>query len=177
MAVVDVVQALIAPVLADLGLELYDLEHAGGSLRVTIDREGGVDVDALAQATRLVSRELDRADPIPGAYTLEVSSPGLERTLRRPDHFRRAVGSTVSVRTHGRVEGERRAAGVLRSADDDGIVVDVEPERPGDPVQPRRLTYDQIERARTTFAWGPTPKPGGPRTRRAAPRPTEATSS
>src|SRR5688572_21390947 len=92
VGVTEQVQSIIEPVLADLGLELYDLEHGGGSLRVTVDREGGLDAELITQATRLISRELDRTDPIPGAYTLEVSSPGLERTLRRPEHFRRAVG-------------------------------------------------------------------------------------
>jgi len=177
VSVIDRIQAIIEPVLADLGLELYDLEHGGGSLRVTVDREGGVDMEALAQATRLLSRELDRTDPLPGAYTLEVSSPGLERPLRRPEHFRRAVGTTVSVRTHGRVDGARRVQGTLRAADDDGITVDVEPDRPGAPLVARRLAYGEIERARTVFTWGPAPKPGGPRSRSHAAPSTEATSS
>jgi len=177
MAVIDKVQKIIEPVLTDLGLQLYDLEHTGGALRVTIDRDGGIDMEAIAQATRLVSRELDRTDPMPGAYTLEVSSPGLERTLRRPDHFRKAVGTAVSVRTHGRVEGERRVQGTLSAADDEGITVEAEGDTPGGPTTPRFVRYDQIERARTIFTWGPTPKPGGPRPRSQAASPTEATSS
>ena len=84
MGVVERVHPLVAPILADLGLELYDLEHAGGILKVVIDRDGGVDLEEIALATRLISRELDHSDPIPGRYTLEVGSPGLERPLRRP---------------------------------------------------------------------------------------------
>src|SRR5262245_45811835 len=99
MSTIERVTELVAPILADFGLELYDLEHTGGVLKVTVDRAGGVDLDALAAVTRNVSRELDHADPIPGHYTLEITSPGLERVLRTPAHFAGAVGSKVNVRT------------------------------------------------------------------------------
>ena len=71
--VVERVHELITPILADLGLDLYDLDHAGGVLRVVVDRPGGVDMTAIADATRLISRELDHTDPIPGRYQLEVT--------------------------------------------------------------------------------------------------------
>jgi ribosome maturation factor RimP len=144
----DTVRDLVEPVLAGLGYELVDVELSGPTLRIRIDRDGGVDLDAIAQASEAVSATLDRHDPMPGRYTLEVSSPGVERPLRTPDHFRRFVGSTVVVRTHPTDEGDRRVEGVLAAADDEGIVV-------GD----RRIPYDRIERARTTFTWGPSPKP------------------
>ena len=80
--IVEKVRPVVEQVAADLGLEVYDLEHAGGTLRVTIDRDGGVDLEAIADVTRMVSRELDHLDPFPGRYTLEVTSPGLERTRR-----------------------------------------------------------------------------------------------
>src|SRR5262249_32091406 len=104
----DRIRELVLPLLSDLGLSLYDLEHAGGVVRITIARPGGVDLETIALATRIVSRELDHADPVPGHYTLEVTSPGLERALRTPDHFRAAVGSVVAVRTQPGVEGDRR---------------------------------------------------------------------
>jgi len=151
--VVERVTELVAPILADLGLELYDIEHGGATLKVVVDRAGGIDLDSLAEVTRNVSRELDHADPIPGRYTLEVTSPGLERNLRTPVHFARAVGEMVAIRTHPNVEGERRVTGRLRVADAEGIVVAVEDE------SERRLRYDEIERARTVFEWGPAPKP------------------
>jgi ribosome maturation factor RimP len=164
---VDRVQALVAPVLADLGLEIYDLEHAGGIVRVTVDRDGGIDLEGIALATRLISRELDHADPLPGRYTLEVTSPGLERNLRTPAHFARAVGSTVAVRTHPHVEGDRRVQGTLRAADGAGI--DVTQITAAGPTE-RRLAYDDIERARTVFEWGGQPKAA------ARPRPVASTS-
>jgi ribosome maturation factor RimP len=149
MEATGTVQDLVAPALAAEGLEVVDVELAGATLRVTVDRpEGGIDLDAVAEATRVVSDLLDRHDPIPGRYTLEVSSPGLERTLRTPEHFRRFVGTTVSVKTVPGAEGDRRLQGRLDAADDDGVE-----------LEGRRIPYAQIERARTVFEWGPGPKP------------------
>jgi ribosome maturation factor RimP len=155
MSVSDRVRDLVAPICADLGLELYDVEHSAGKVRVTVDKPGGVDLDALAVATRLISRELDERDPVPSRYQLEVSSPGLERPLRTPEHYRRAVGQSVSIRLLPGRGDDRRIAGVLAAADDEAVTVEVE--GAGSPV---RLPYADIERARTTFSWGGQPKPG-----------------
>jgi ribosome maturation factor RimP len=153
MTIVDRLRDLIEPVVTGLGLELFDLEYGGGALRVTVDRADGVDLEAVAQATRAVSRALDDADPIEGHYTLEVSSPGLERTLRTPAHFAWAVGKQVSVKTVAGFEGERRLSGTIRSADESGVVIEgTEPERE------HRLEYGDIEKARTVFEWGGEPK-------------------
>jgi len=158
---------LVDPIVADLQLDLYDLEFAGGTLRLTVDTPpgspGGVDVDTLSQCTRLVSRELDHTDPIPGHYTLEVSSPGLERSLRRPWHFQREVGKTVNIRLRDVDAGQRRLTGVLVAADDTTCTVRIVPEgNKADPadIVDRVVQLDQIDRARTVFEWGPTPKPG-----------------
>jgi ribosome maturation factor RimP len=157
----------VAPVLDERGLLLHDLEHSGTSIRVVIDRADvedgrGLDVDALAAATRAISRLLDELDPIDGHYTLEVSSPGLERPLRTPAHFARAVGADVSVKTRPGSDGERRVEGTVQSADDDGFTLTLAD------GGTRRIRYDEVEKARTTFAWGPAPKPGGPKPPKAA---------
>jgi ribosome maturation factor RimP len=149
------VKALVVPIIADLELDLYDFEYAGGVVKVTIDKPGGVDLDAIGLATRLISREMDHQDPITGRYTLEVSSPGLERNLRVPDHFRRIIGWKVNVRTHATVEGDRRAQGVLTAADEQGITVAT---TKGKQVVDRHLSYRDIERARTVFEWEKTEK-------------------
>src|SRR5262245_61880375 len=163
MSVSDRVRDLVAPICADLGLELYAVEPSAGKVRVTVDKPGGVDLDALAVATRLISRELSERDPVPGRYQLEVSSPGLERPLRTPAHYQRAVGQSVSVRLLPGHGDERRVAGVVAEADDDAVTIQLD-DRDGERV---RLPYDDIERARTTFAWGGQPKPGkGPRSAR-----------
>ena len=167
MGVVERVHPLVAPILADLGLELYDLEHAGGILKVVIDRDGGVDLEEIALATRLISRELDHSDPIPGRYTLEVGSPGLERVLRTAEHYRRAVGIKVNVRTLAHVAGDRRLQGVLVAADEHRITVRLDETGP-QPAEERTLALADVERARTVFEWGGAPKPGKPATGRAA---------
>ena len=162
MAATDRVRPFVLPVLSDLGLDLYDLEHAGGVLKVTVDKEGGVDLEAIALATRLISRELDQHDPFPGRYTLEISSPGLERPLRTPDHFRRVVGWTINVRTHAHVDGDRRVQGVLKAADHHGITVTIVE---GTSLGERKLAYPDIERAKTVFEWAAAERPVGPKPR------------
>jgi ribosome maturation factor RimP len=170
-----VVQELVEPVLAAEGVELVDVSFSGGTLQLFVDRPGGIDLDAISALSTRVSRLLDDHDPIPGRYTLEVSSPGVERPLRRPDHFRRFLGSLVSVKTRPDVEGERRQQGRLQEADDEGIVV-VAVDGPHEGV-PRRLAYGEIDRARTVFEWGGRPKPGAPARRTGlGPRPGGETS-
>src|SRR5690242_9957439 len=150
MGQAEVVRELVAPVLAAEGLELFDCEVKPGLLRVTVDGPGGVTIDRLGQLSQRISRLLDERDPIVERYTLEVTSPGLERPLRTPEHFRRAIGTVVTVRTTGETEGERRVQGVLEAADDTGVV-----------VAGRRIEYANVDRARTVFEWGGQPKPGG----------------
>ena len=118
--------AMLQPVVVAADLELVDVELRAGVLLVTVDRPGGVDLQALTDANRAVSGVLDELDPIPGNYTLEVSSPGVERTLRTPAHFVKAVGETVSIKTRPQVPGERRRRGTLRSADEEGFELDVD---------------------------------------------------
>jgi ribosome maturation factor RimP len=142
---------LLEPVLAGSSLELIDVELRSGVVLVTVDREGGVDLEALTQANRVVSSVLDEHDPFPGHYTLEVSSPGVERTLRTPAHFARAIGEKVTVKTRPQVPGDRRLTGTLVASDEDGLVLRIDGDLTGD----RRLGYSDIDRARTVFEWGP----------------------
>ena len=168
MADQSAVRAAAEPILASLGLELVDVEVVGSGrarvLRLTIDRDGGIDLDTLAEANRPVFDALDSVDAMSGPYTLELSSPGLERPLRRPSEFRRFVGTTISVKSHDPVDDARRHRGLLTEADDTGIVVEVD-------GQHRRFSYDAIASARTVFEWGPAPKPKGPAKRVAKERP------
>jgi ribosome maturation factor RimP len=138
------VRSVIEGPLSAQGYEVVDVEHQGGVLRVTVDRPGGVDLEAVTAATRVVNDVLDLVEE---TTTLEVSSPGVERSLRTPEHFRRSVGSEVAVKARPGAGGERRLSGVLEAADEDGIV-----------VAGRRLAYSDIERARTVFVWPPKPQ-------------------
>lgn len=148
-------QGQLAPLLEAMGLSLYDVEVRGASLVVAVDGPDGVNLDTLAEATGVVSRALDESDPMGGRYTLEVTSPGLERRLRTPEHFSAAVGETVAVRTVPGTEGPRRVTGRLAAAGSRDIEVDEVAEADG----PVHIAYADIERARTVFAWGATPAP------------------
>lgn len=157
----DRLASVLAPVLADLGVTLYDVEVTGAgtsrTLRVLVDRDGGVDLDAVTAATEALAPVLD-TDPVvaaalPGAYLLEVSSPGLERPLRTPVHFRGAIGTPISLKATAPDGSRRRDRVLLLGADDDGIEVEIDGVR-------ERVGYGDIVQARTVFEWGPAPKPG-----------------
>jgi ribosome maturation factor RimP len=145
------VEAVVRPVVESSGLELVEATFGreGGRrvLRVTVDREGGVDLDSISQASERISRRLDLEDFTSTPYTLEVSSPGVERPLRRPHEFARQVGKKVRVKSTGPIEGSRNHAGVLVSSDEEGIEVATD-------TGPRRISYDAITSARTVFEWG-----------------------
>ena len=155
---IDRVHALVAPIAADLQLDVYDIERRGATMRITLDTppgsEGGITLDSLSLATRLISRELDHEDPIAGHYTLEVTSPGLERQLRTPAHFGREVGKTVTIRLRDPQADPRRLQGVLSAADDRTATLLL------DDGTERIVSLDDVDKARTVFEWGPKPKPG-----------------
>ena len=151
MSVADSVRDLLAPLLQGRGLEIYDLTYGGGILRIIVDKPGGVSLDEVAGASKVASRLLDDNDLVPGRYTLEFTSPGLERPLRCPEHYARAVGETISVKLGPHVEGNRRIQGSLMEYDDDGITI----EKDG---VPQRVSFNDIAKARTVFEWGPMPK-------------------
>ncbi|MCZ7629925.1 MAG: ribosome maturation factor RimP [Microthrixaceae bacterium] len=123
-ATTERVGALVAPVLERMSLRLYDVDAPGPTLRVMVDRDGGVDIDTLAEATREISRLLDDSEPVAGSYTLEVSSPGLERPLRTPQHFEGAVGEQVRIKLLAGTQGDRRCEGTLVSVAVDAITVE-----------------------------------------------------
>ncbi len=152
------VSDLVAPIASDLDLDVYDVERRGGTIRVTLDTPAGsaegINLDTLALATRLISRELDHVDPVKGRYTLEVTSPGLERPLRTPAHFRREVGKDVQIRLRDASGDDRRLRGVLEAAGDTSATVRTEA------GEERIVEYSAIDKARTVFEWGPKPKAG-----------------
>ncbi|MXZ84679.1 MAG: ribosome maturation factor RimP [Acidimicrobiia bacterium] len=151
MSVADNVHDLLAPLFQGRGLEVYDLTYGGGVLRIIVDKPGGVSLDEVADASKVASRLLDDNDLVPGRYTLEMTSPGLERPLRRPEHYARAIGEEISVKLGPQVEGQRRIQGVLMGCDDDGITIEED-------GVPRRFSFSDITKARTVFEWGPEPK-------------------
>lgn len=123
---------LLEPVVEQLGFELADIEvRLGGQdglLRLYIDKDGGIDVEDCQSVSRQVSAILDVEDPLPGNYTLEVSSPGLDRTLTKPAHFQRFMGEDIRVKLRFPLEGRRNFRGALKSANDENIEVEVDGE-------------------------------------------------
>jgi ribosome maturation factor RimP len=124
---------LIEPLVGRLGYELVDVEygtgHGRGTLRVFIDAAAGVQLADCERVSREISALFDVEDPIPAAYTLEVSSPGFDRVLRTREHFGRFVGSRVFVELKEPRAGRRRYTGQLLAVDDDGIALAVDQER------------------------------------------------
>lgn len=156
-AVTQRVWELAEPLALASGLELVDVQYRpeGGRtvLRLLLDRPaGGVTLDELSRVSRELGDVLDAHDAVPGRYHLECSSPGLNRPLVRPEHFRRAVGQRVRVRMHDLIEGRRQFRGMLDDATEQSITV-------RDPdVGVVTLALDGIERASTEFEF---PSPGG----------------
>ena len=136
---------LIEPTIERLGYELSDLElklgGRKGIVRVFIDKPEGVGLEDCEIVSRQVSALLDVEDPMPGRYTLEVSSPGLDRKLTKPAHFQRFIGEVVRIRLRFPLEGRRNFRGELKSADDENIEIEVDGES-------YRLPVSTIESAR-----------------------------
>jgi ribosome maturation factor RimP len=122
--------ALFEPVLAKAGYELVEVEfvtgQGGATLRVYIDSPKGIDLDDCAAASQPLSDLLDVEDPFPGDYSIEVSSPGLDRVLRTAEHFARFVDNRVKVELAVPREGRKRYTGMLRRADGESIQMDVD---------------------------------------------------
>ncbi|MGH9124098.1 MAG: ribosome maturation factor RimP [Acidimicrobiales bacterium] len=136
---------LVQPLVTAAGLELWDVEVSPGNVRVLVDRPGGVDLDALADLHRRMASVLDDCD-------LQVSSPGVERVLRTPAHYRQYLGATLSVKAAEPIDGSRRFEGVLQEVGDGGITLDIS-------GRTQSLAYDQIQKAHSVFVWGPRPRP------------------
>ena len=140
------IEELVTPAIEALGCELWGVEFMSqgrhSKLRIYIERtEGGVSVDDCERVIREVGDLLDVEDVVPQSYTLEVSSPGMDRILFRPDHYSRNVGETVEVRLHFPFEGSKRIVGVLAGIEDDQVLVQVGEEE-------YVLPLENIQRAR-----------------------------
>jgi ribosome maturation factor RimP len=158
----EAIRERVAPVVAGLGLDVYDVEITGSgharAIRIVVQRHdtsdgAGVDLDLITDATRVLTPELSGAGVLRDSDALEVSSPGLERNLRRPEHYAAAIGEGVSVKHT--VEGETvRERGVLVRSDETGFDLKL------DDDTDRRVAYADVAACRTVFEWGPAPRPG-----------------
>ena len=135
----------LMPQAADEGVEIVTVEIVGSkkapTIRVFIDAEGGISFDELARTQAWIGTMMDELDPFPGAYMLEVSSPGIDRPLRTPEHFNRFAGETVNIKTRGPIEGRSSFTGELAGFSDGAVRLIVEGET-------MAIPHDQIKRAR-----------------------------
>ena len=126
--VTDVVAGLAQPFVEQAGCTLWDVEYVKEAgewfLRVYIDREGGVCIDDCEAVSRPLSDALDEADPIEGSYIFEVSSAGLDRPLKKPEHFEQSMGRQVDVKFYRPVDGRKERTGVLEGYENGDVTVD-----------------------------------------------------
>ena len=154
MSALDEVRDLAEAVARRRSLRLWDVEFGGrpGSSVVRVFVHGGegdgVDLDTVAKVSEEISRALDLKDPIPGRYTLEVSSPGLERSLRSPEHYQRSMGDKAVIKTTEIVVGNsHRIEGTIREAEPEHVVLELEDELTVE------VPYERIKSAKTVFEW------------------------
>ena len=152
MGALEEVTDLAEAVTRRRSLRLWDVEMGGqpgrAIVRVFVDADDGVDLDTVAEVSEEISRGLDLKDPIHGRYMLEVSSPGLERNLRSPEHFRVSTGRQVVVKTMTKlVADSHRIVGTIVAADDREVRLDLGEKQVAVP-------YDEVKSARTVFEWG-----------------------
>lgn len=137
--------AALEPRAQECGVEIVTVEVVGAkkapTIRVYIDTADGVSFDELSAAQAWINEIMDDIDPFPGAYTLEVSSPGIDRPLRTLDHFRRFAGEQASVQTSRPIEGRSRWTGALSGVEDDLVLIEVDGET-------FKVPIDSMKRAR-----------------------------
>jgi ribosome maturation factor RimP len=151
MGALEEVESLASAVAQRRSLRLWDVQVAGRPgqmlVRVYVDADQGVDLQTVAEVSEELSRGLDLRDPIAGRYTLEVSSPGLERSLRRPEHFVASQGERVVVKAKRPLFSDgNRVEGTILEADQDSVRIE-------DRAGVVDVRYDEIKSARTIFEW------------------------
>lgn len=139
---------ILEPLAEENGLELVTVETSGSGrgqvVRVFLDRRGGIDIDAITVANEWISEALEAVERLRGSYTLEVSSPGIERVLRKRTDFERFAGRRVAVRAKEKIEGRTSFNGILRGVNGEDVVIDVDGTE-------YRVSFGSIERARLKY--------------------------
>jgi ribosome maturation factor RimP len=149
--ITETVEKIALPILEAEGLELVDVEYKKEGqnwfLRVFIDREGKpIDLDDCSRVSERLSEALDEADPIPGAYFLEVSSPGAERPLKKEADYKKAIGKNVYVTTYEPIEGQKAFEGVLTRFEVNQITVE-------EKGKAFRIPLDKVAKARLAIVF------------------------
>jgi len=143
---------LAGPLAEGEGMEIVDIDfrhegsRGGRVLRLYLDKEGGPNMDDLSRVSRQLSELLDAQDTIDGAYTLEVSSPGINRPLKKPAHFARFVGKRIRVRTRDLIDGRRSFLGILGQVVEDSVILTQEGKR-------YQIPFSMIEKSNYEHDW------------------------
>ena len=141
---------VVEPYVTAEGIELDDLEVLGQGprkiVRVTVDGDQPVPIDHIARLSGGIGRLLDESDPFPVAYTLEVSSPGLERSLRRPRHYEKSIKRAVKVKTYAPIDDTKNHRGVLSEVREDDFTINIDGTK-------RVIAFNEVASARTVFRW------------------------
>ncbi len=123
-------EELLNPIAQENHVEIYDVEYVKEGnewfLRAYIDKEGGVDIDDCVAVSRSLSDRLDDEDFIDEAYTLEVSSPGLGRALKKDRHFEKSLGEEVEIKIYKPIDGQKEFSGILKEYDADTVTIEIE---------------------------------------------------
>ena len=126
------IEDLVRPIIENLSYELYDVEYVKEGkdyyLRITIDCDKGISIEDCEKVNDAIDEPLDKADFIKDSYYLEVSSPGIERNLRKPEHFEKQIGNTICVKVFKAIDKQKEWIGVLKSYESDFLVLEVENE-------------------------------------------------
>ncbi|MDU4882914.1 ribosome maturation factor RimP [uncultured Clostridium sp.] len=129
-ALVTQIYEMVKPISDELNYEIYHIEYVKENgeyyLRIYIEKEGGITLSDCEALSRRVSDLMDEKDPIPEAYFLEVSSPGLNRTLFTEDHYKRFVGREVMVKLTKAIEGKKSIKGILKEVNEENIIVEAD---------------------------------------------------
>ncbi len=158
MQIEEQVRDLISPLLKDLSIGLWDVECKGSILRILVDTAQGVDMETLSFISRILSSELDKFEPVSNSYTLEVSSPGLDRTLRHFEHYQSSLGSEISVKLNSPVKGGGKITGTLKAVSENSIEVQspnqsppIESDLPAE--ETIKIPFTDIKKAQILFKW------------------------
>ena len=144
------VENLLQDIIENIGYELYDVQYVKEGkdfyLRIVIDKEEGIDLNDCEKVNDAINDILDEADYIKDQYFLEVSSPGLERTLRKDKHFQKQIGNEVSVKLFKPLDKKKEFVGILKSYSEDELILEQEDEE-------IKIEVKNIALARTVFEW------------------------
>ena len=148
-SIAERVEALVTPHITEMGYRVWDVEYvkegAEWYLRITLDSDKGIDIDDCEKVSRAINPIIDEADPIEDFYYLEVSSPGLERVLRKEEHFAASIGSEIEIRLFAPVENKKKSyTGKLAAFEDDTVTIDIGGET-------QRIPMNKISKVQTIF--------------------------